>query len=420
MKIHKIAALVTASVLMTLYLGTVMNADVTGSVFAEFAPTATPRSRIPVAATPIRILFPFILSNAPSTINCITLNAGLTPVGTHCTDPTIGLNFTTANSINGSATTVARGDHTHFGQQWIGGAPVGFSVETTATNGYALTGYSSASSSSGVGVFGYSFSDTGNGVYGRQGAGSGITPPIPAAVWGDSKNNWGMLGTSDNYVGVVGISNSSDGVRGATNSTSAFGVSGTAPITGVIGVATNAGGSGVYGRSNSTNGNGVYGYSGDWNGVRGSSDSGSGVSASSNSGTGLYATSTSGFAINVDGDAKQTRNKGGMVKAMALITVSGGSPPVPSVSRCFNDQTSGSSVNTAPCGFTVSRSSAGVYIMDFGFQVSDRFVAITPAWYNGAMIGNLDIFPYPNQATLDFFYTNGSVADPLYFMVFVY
>jgi len=116
MKIHKIAALATISVLMSLFLVSVLDEKSADNAFADFAPTATPRSRIPVVATPIRIFLPFIANNAPSTINCITLTAGLTPVGTHCSDPTIGLNFTAANSTNGITTTVARGDHIHTGQ----------------------------------------------------------------------------------------------------------------------------------------------------------------------------------------------------------------------------------------------------------------------------------------------------------------
>jgi len=280
-------------------------------------------------------------------------------------------------------------------------------------NGYALTGYTSASSSSGVGVFGYSFSDGGNGVYGRQGAGSGITPPAPAAIWGDSANNWGVLGTSNNYAGVVGISNSSDGIRGATSSSNAFGVSGTAPITGVIGVATNAGGSGVYGRVNSTGGNGVYGYSADWNGVRGSSNTGSGVAASSISGAGLYATSTSGFAIQVDGDAKQTGNKGGLVKAMAYL-----SPTLSSlvVANCYNSQV-GAPNSTAPCGMTPSRLGTGTYTVDLGFDVTNRFFSATPALYQNAI--SIVVFGVSGNTAYFKVFLNQTLYDvPFYLIVY--
>lgn len=417
MKIHKIAATVMISVLTCLVLESIWDNNSSRGVYADFASTPTPRPLIRPNETPIRLFMPLIFKNSPSAIGCITLTAGLTPVGTHCSDPTIGLNFTTANGVNGAATTVARGDHTHAGQQWITDNSVGFSVVTTATNGYALTGYNSASSGSGVGVFGNSFSDSGNGVYGRQGTGSGISPPAPAAVWGDSNNNWGILGTSTNYVGVVGISTNSDGVRGAstngigvrgsTSASTAPAIIGTAPVTGVVGIATNT--SGVN--------NGVYGFSDNWNGVWGNSNSGTGVSASSNSGAGLYATSTSGFAIQADGDAKQTFSKGGIAKAMAYISynsITGDS----TVLYCYNSRESGAAVNTVPCNFTVTRNSVGDFKVAIGTNTYGRYPVVTPIGQLvasiGGWVGSGDLIVQFNTPS------SGSLADPSNFFIIFY
>jgi hypothetical protein len=91
--------------------------------------------------------------------------------------------FLGAGSVSGNATSVARSDHTHFGQQWTGTGS-GLRVTSTA-GGIAIFGISSTSqgvygsstsyrgvhgiSSSDIGVYGYS--DTSTGVYGNSGSG---------------------------------------------------------------------------------------------------------------------------------------------------------------------------------------------------------------------------------------------------------
>ncbi len=92
----------------------------------------TARSRAPAVATPIKLLLPLVLKNAPSSINCLTVSSGLTPMGTHCADVTIAADFTSSGGSNGTATTVARGDHNHYGQTWSGSGPKGLSLGTSA------------------------------------------------------------------------------------------------------------------------------------------------------------------------------------------------------------------------------------------------------------------------------------------------
>lgn len=74
---------------------------------------------------------------------------------------------------------------------------------------------------------------------------------------------------------------------------------------------------------------------------------------------------------------------GGWVKAMAYVQYVASTGMT--VTRCFNSQISGSTASTVPCGITVTYSSGNVWIVDFGFQVDDRFVVVSPiAVVNGA------------------------------------
>jgi hypothetical protein len=45
------------------------------------------------------------------------------------------------------------------------------------------------------------------------------------------------------------------------------------------------------------------------------------------------------------------------------------------ITRCFNSQIAGSSASTVPCGMSVSGIATG-YVVDFGFEVDDRFVQV--------------------------------------------
>ncbi len=79
-----------------------------------------------------------------------------------------------------------------------------------------------------------------------------------------------------------------------------------------------------------------------------------------------------GGNTNIGGNGGQSRDKSGFVKAMVYVDQNG------VIVRCFNGITG---TLTGSCGFTVSRQTgnpSGAYLIDFGFQVNDRFIAVTP------------------------------------------
>jgi hypothetical protein len=105
---------------------------------------------------------------------------------------------------------------------------------------------------------------------------------------------------------------------------------------------------------------------------------GTAIYATSTGGTAIYATSAGGFAIAADGNAIQTRDKGGFVKAMLVVGGDG------NILRCYNGLT-GESFNGPParqaCGFQTfgPRDSPlnSFYDILFGFEVGDRFASVT-------------------------------------------
>ena len=75
----------------------------------------------------------------------------------------------------------------------------------------------------------------------------------------------------------------------------------------------------------------------------------------------------------VGGNALQNRDKGGFIKAMLYVNTDG------TILRCYNGITGSSAGN---CGFTVNRFTAGGYGINFGFQIDDRFLSVTPQYFN--------------------------------------
>jgi hypothetical protein len=70
------------------------------------------------------------------------------------------------------------------------------------------------------------------------------------------------------------------------------------------------------------------------------------------------------------GNAAQPRGNGGLPKAILFIDGGG------SILRCYNGITGSSSGN---CRFAVTNTQLGVYLIDFGFPVNDRFLQLTGA-----------------------------------------
>ena len=209
-------------------------------------------------------------------------------------------------------------------------------------------------------------------VYGESASGRG--------VWGKSVGSRGVYGEADSGEGVHGQSNTGTGVFGLTAATNAsfpgvygastgsggVGVKGEA-TTGVFGNSTSNSGIGVTGQANTSDGIGVYG------------------TTTSATGYGVFANNPSGIALGVAGNATQSRDKGGLVKAMLYVKGDG------TILGCYNSQDPGGSsvlngtTNTG-CGFNVNHSGSGSYDITFNFQVNGRFLSVTPHFATGVNI----------------------------------
>lgn len=154
---------------------------------------------------------------------------------------------------------------------------------------------------------------------------------------------------------MTGTGNSIAALQGSATATGAAGFT-----FGVIGQSASDQGRGVFGSATGATGVGVIGES--------SGASGFGVIGKDLSG--------GGFAFSATGNAQQNRSGGGWVKA--LVFVSAGAPPY-HIARCYNSTLAGSAATTPPCGFSLNELVFGVYTIDFGFEVDDRFWSVTAA-----------------------------------------
>jgi hypothetical protein len=203
------------------------------------------------------------------------------------------------------------------------------------------------------------------------------------AIQGTSAHGQGVYGHSGSNAGVVGDSSTFDGVFGTSNDTNSAGVSGHAAGGGYGVFATggnrlfntaamhaeSAAGNAVEGYSTGSPASGVYGQNNNANSY--------GVAGHSNNGVAVVGDSTSGWAMQALGNATQSRAKGGFVKAMAYVDPI--SFPSDSIRQCFNSQRPPTLATSGNCGMTYSRTAAGHYTIDFGFQVNDRFALATGA-----------------------------------------
>ena len=224
--------------------------------------------------------------------------------------------------------------------------------------------------------------DVGNAIVKRDASGnfsgSVITAVNVTATNSTGAAVWGQSG---------GTSGGSDGVHGVTSSASGSGVagvnsSGAGNGIGVYGV----GGIGVYGTSSTgqavwgeSTGTGFSNGSGP-DGVHGvtHSNAGSGVGGlnTADGGVGIWGEAPTGFGFYTPNNVQQARAAGGWVKAMVLASPGNYGFPTGIVS-CFNSTLAGAAATTPPCGFTFDKTGIGDYIVNFGFQVSDRFFSVT-------------------------------------------
>jgi hypothetical protein len=210
---------------------------------------------------------------------------------------------------------------------------------------------------------------------------SSAAPVFAVTNTGGTASSPSILGSSVGSNGVNGLStggaSADNGVYGETNST-------TTNEAGVKGVSTSAAAGGYF---TSNSGYGVYG------------------SASSATDFGGYfsnATSTtSGGALYANGDAKQSLANDGFVKAGLYVNCGNLSSLIV---RSFNN------VNTTPIT-VINGASAGRCTIDFGFNVSTRYIsalsfggstARTVTFAYGSTVNRLDFFRFDqNEAGMD-------------------
>jgi hypothetical protein len=231
--------------------------------------------------------------------------------------------------------------------------------------------WASTGNAAGAGVFGQNTA-TGIGVEGLAPGGIGVhgyhraTIGTGPGVFGETNS------TQTNSYGILAKANATNqnrdvaALRAINYNTNQYGMGVWGSIAGsgwgVLGEAGNNG-VGVIGKLGGP-GIGVYGLAGQAGvGVRGIGGK-----------TGVFgqATDSGGYAFAAQGDAGQNRTAGGWVKAMAYIDPA--QPAGQQVVRCFNSQLP----SQDNCGILAGGSAVGVWDVNFGFSVEDRFVMVTP------------------------------------------
>jgi hypothetical protein len=128
--------------------------------------------------------------------------------------------------------------------------------------------------------------------------------------------------------------------------------------------------SGVFGQDNKPNSYGVAGHS--------------------DNGIAVVGDSSNGWAMQALGNVAQTRTGNGFVKAMAHVVMGTADP----IQECFNSQRPPGQATSGNCGFTYQAPAVG-FNLNFGFEVDDRIVLVTPAGTHWAAGG------YPIDATTE-------------------
>ncbi len=283
---------------------------------------------------------------------CVNLKGGGTITGvTAGTDLTGGGNSGNV-TLNLDTTKVPQlaSNNTFTGAQTIYGLV--YAAANVPSGGFLVSGANQ--SATGGGVLGqggtYGVYGTGGlaGVYG-QGNGS-VT-----GVYGSSPTGVGVSGTTTGGTGVSGTAAASTGGTGVYGENQSYSVGGD----GIIGRAHTSSGNGVHGINDATLAVGVYGEN------------------SASNGYGVYGHAPNGYGMATDSNATQARSMGGWVKAMVYVDPFNGG-----IQRCFNSQLPGSQATTVPCGMTYTYLAAGEYLIDFGFQVDDRFLQVSTTYNN--------------------------------------
>lgn len=87
--------------------------------------------------------------------------------------------------------------------------------------------------------------------------------------------------------------------------------------------------------------------------------------------------------ITPQGNITQPISTNGLVKAMVKVSLTG------AIIQCYNGITNSS---TGTCGFNITQPLTGVFRINFGFLVADRFISITPEYNSlGSFIGERNV-----------------------------
>lgn len=259
--------------------------------------------------------------------------------------------------------------------------------------------------------------------------GSFITGAGGGSAWFGTRTNHPLNFFTNDSLSQMTLTTDGNFGIGITNPTARLQVfSSFAGTTGIF--AESSSGRAVWGKS--TTSRGVYGESDSLEGVYGISSSGAGVAGRSTSNTGVYGEAASlvgvgvyarnlsgGRAFFAEGNVAQTLSSNGLVKAMLYVQQDG------VILRCYNSTTNVSSGN---CGFSITRVITGnhfVYRINFGFQVNDRFVSVTPRGSFPVNIGATFFFVNgsPNAVDVDTFIPDVTYVDSstdANFMIIVY
>jgi hypothetical protein len=83
-------------------------------------------------------------------------------------------------------------------------------------------------------------------------------------------------------------------------------------------------------------------------------------------------------SLQITGNATQSSTSSGLIKAMLTVNSNG------TIERCYNGVTNSSTGN---CGFAITMPLSGVFRIDFGFPVAERFVSVTAQYCSGCFNG---------------------------------
>jgi len=183
----------------------------------------------------------------------------------------------------------------------------------------------------------------------------------------NTSGNINATGAVFSSLGMVTPTLTTNTSVGGVSSTMTGGGNGVGAIQGSA-TATGAAGFtfGVIGQSASDQGRGVFGLATGATGV-------GVIGETNNTGIGVVGKDLNGrgLAFAATGNVQQDRTSGGWVKALLFVNTA--QPPY-TIQRCFNSTLTGAAATTPPCGFNLLEQGPGVFTIDFGFEVDDRYV----------------------------------------------